>query len=177
MKTLLTLLILCASFATANAQRLLGGEIYYQHVDSNKYTVNVKLFRDCYDSAFVSTIDVSVSTSGFAQDSITLTRIGIRDNSNFCKDSVSPCAPSNTPAGQRGVEIHHYQTTIDFNNLPYKTWISNGACKVYLEYKGNFRKSSRRIQEINPNGRLRKYPRCCQFDFILTEQRVFIYYR
>ncbi len=46
-KTLIILILLCCAHFKAQASHIVGGDIYYDCVGGNTYTITVKLYRDC----------------------------------------------------------------------------------------------------------------------------------
>lgn|GEM_PF-2726317 len=132
----IAVLLLFISTQSLDAQKkLLGGDISYQHLDSNKYKFRLNLYRPCQDSALPNTVNAfALSNALNKYDSLIFSRDSIKENNNICRSGTSPCLPQNTAATAVGMEIHYYSCTINFNDSLYKDWLDSGACKIYINY-------------------------------------------
>ncbi len=131
-------LILCLHFFvnSIEASHMMGGDITYKWLGGKKYEITFKVYRDCRgipfnspDIAMFGLINGSVSNS----TSINYTRTSIRDISIMCNDTMDkPCSPANSPSSA-GIEEHTFVSTVDFASSPFKTFVDNGYCEIYIK--------------------------------------------
>lgn len=105
--------------------------MYYTYLGGTQYKVIVKFYRDCRGIPFNSpTTQVSFGTNGgnaCGTYALTATRISVRDVSQICSDSASPCNPMNSPS-KEGVEEHVFEILVDISKAPFSTNLSNSSC-------------------------------------------------
>ncbi|MFK7923688.1 MAG: hypothetical protein AB8H47_17145 [Bacteroidia bacterium] len=96
------------------ATHFAGGEITYEHVSGNTFTVTLKIFRDCDGANFgsVQSIRLSPTTSGF---SMTVSEISRTDITVLCPGQVPPCSSGSV---RGGIQQIVYKATKTFVPLP-----------------------------------------------------------
>ena len=118
-------LALAGLFQNAKASHMMGADITYKCLGSNKYQITVKMYRDCRGipiGAPGATIRCGTTTVG----SMGSTEVNVRDVTPTCAGGGKPCNPPNTTAG-KGVEEHTYVDVYDFSTIR-----KNGCCKVTI---------------------------------------------
>jgi PKD repeat protein len=138
MKLPLRFLILITLFFTfitpaAYASHMMGAELTYTCLGSDKYEITVKVFRDCNGITVANTpLTVTPLTSGITFTS-SLTQMTIRDVTRLCSPSFqSKCAGGTY---QYGIEEYIYIDTIDLSS--YTT-----NCKFRISWEQSARASS-----------------------------------
>ncbi|MEZ4844101.1 MAG: hypothetical protein R3A43_07605 [Bacteroidia bacterium] len=118
----------------SNASHMMGADITYKCIDTLKFEIFVKYYRQCAGISLSnpsSETKVICTTTGSAQG-VSLSLVGIRDVTPVCAKAGNPCKPTNTKASD-GIEEHFYKATIDFNQAPYSNLIKNGCCIIRFE--------------------------------------------
>lgn len=137
MQRIILLLIFLSFFFKLHASHILGGEVTYRHLGGLKYEITVKLYRDCRGVPLNSpTCNMIGNGDTTKKKSLSLTRISIRDVTNYCKDSSKPCSKENqTITSSIPLEEEHlYKDTVDFNKADsaFKKycviWFGVGQC-------------------------------------------------
>jgi hypothetical protein len=120
-----------------HASHILGGEVTYRHLGGLKYEIAVKLYRDCRGVPLNSpTCNMIGNGDTTKKKSLSLTRISIRDVTNYCKDSSKACSKENETISNSSPaqEEHLYKDTVDFNKADsaFKKycviWFGVGQC-------------------------------------------------
>lgn len=133
MKRLLLLLSFLLTFFTVQATHMMGADISYQCLGNGKYKIIAKVYRDCRGvpmgtvsfGAFAGTN----GGNGCGQYVLGgLSRVSIKDISSRCSTASSPCSPSNTTTGNKGVEEHTFEATVDFNTSPLNNFVNKSTC-------------------------------------------------
>ncbi len=96
------------------ATHFAGGEITYEHISGNTYTVTMKVYRDCDGINFGSTATLRVRSNSFSSNQ-SLSRISVSDITVLCPGQISPCSPG---GGAGGIQEIIYRRNITFNPLP-----------------------------------------------------------
>ena len=108
------------------ATHMMGADITYKCLGSNKYLIIIKMYRDCRGVPIGA--PGSIIRCGSNQvGSFTPTEINVRDVTPTCAGAGKPCNPQNTYGTGTGVEEHTYTATIDFTTIR-----NNGCCKVTI---------------------------------------------
>jgi gliding motility-associated-like protein len=134
----LKLLVLGAVFMTmsaqkANATHMMGADITYRCIDTLKFEIIIKFYRDCRGIAFNGPSGTIRCKTGGGSQSLGLSRTAIRDVTPVCATAAAPCSPRNTGFTGEGIEEHTYKATVDFNKVPFKSMVANGCCKFIIE--------------------------------------------
>lgn len=126
-------LLLCISFLLFNlttnnlsAQRLAGGEIYYELVGANLYKITAHIYRECES-------DPLNSLSGFVvadtmRQNMNFTRTAIKRINDTCGN---PCQKVND-WGNPGFEKHTFVAFVDFNHVAYNKFVTASKCFVHF---------------------------------------------
>ena len=125
----LAFIVLAVAGLTQNVQatHMMGADISYKCLGSNKYEITIKMYRDCRGVPIGAPGSIIRCTStGTQLASFTPTEIRVRDVTPTCAGGGKPCNPPNTTAGQ-GVEEHTYTVTYDFSTIR-----KNGCCRVTI---------------------------------------------
>ncbi|MBI1222238.1 MAG: PKD domain-containing protein [Bacteroidetes bacterium] len=147
MKKILLSLILILITGIVQATHIRGGVITYEHISGKKYTVYVKIWRDCNGIPISqSNLAVLNDTLGSIGSITNQTKVYVRDISMI--DSSASCgAKSNCQisGGQGGFEEHLWKMTVDFSSYYpncafYLVWtqagrsnaITTGAANSYF---------------------------------------------
>jgi hypothetical protein len=125
-RKLLCLSVLSLYVLQINAQRVAASEIFYQQIDSFKYTVTANLYRKC-ETDPLNAINAYVYADSL-KISMNFKRISILNISDTCGN---PCNIQNKKSNS-GIEKHTYIDTIDFKKAPYKSILTNKICAVFF---------------------------------------------
>lgn len=129
MKSLKTILLVLISILvnsiTTRASHMMGADITYKSLGSNKYLITITVYRDCRGIP-LSAPGSYIRCNGNQVASFTPTEISVRDISPVCVSAGKPCTPQNTTSG-KGVEEHVYTYTYDFTTIK-----KNGCCSVEI---------------------------------------------
>ena len=139
--------ILSISSQKVNATHMMGADITYECVDTGKFKIIFKVYRDCRGIG-MSSIRGTITGCGKSL-SITPTRVSIAEKTPLCATAKSRCNPPNTYGTGKGIEEHRFELIVDFNKAPYNTfknceWIrfSTGQCcrngAITTGVSGNF---------------------------------------
>ncbi|MGB1037203.1 MAG: T9SS type A sorting domain-containing protein [Bacteroidia bacterium] len=140
-KQLLTLFLPLLFFAAQTlAKTTLGADISYQCIDTLKYKVTIKYYRDCRGISFTNTtFNVRCSSSGSSLI-VPLTLENIKEITPICDTVSGGCIPQNKPASE-GIEQHTYTAILDFDSLPFNG-LKGCTGKIILETQFCCRSSS-----------------------------------
>lgn len=127
------LIFVFISAEEARATHMMGAEITYRGLDTLKYEVTVKFYRDCRGIPLsIRPADFTISCSnGGAPRSVVLTRQSIREITRLSKGTTAQCSPQNQRANE-GIEEHVYTAILDFNTAPLNS-LKNCSGKIILE--------------------------------------------
>lgn len=125
-RKLLCLSVLSFYVLQINAQRVAASEIFYQQIDSFKYTVTANLYRKC-ETDPLNALNAYVYADSL-KISMNFKRISILNISDTCGN---PCNIQNKKSNS-GIEKHTYIDTIDFKKAPYKSILTNKICAVFF---------------------------------------------
>lgn len=115
---LLFVIPLVFSGQKAKATHMMGSDITYRCIDTLKFEVTLKWYRDCRGISLNNAGTMTVRCSNGASRNVTLSLVGIREITPLCATEPSRCNPSNTTNTGEGVEEHTYRGVIDFNVAP-----------------------------------------------------------
>lgn len=115
--SLLFMLPLLFSGGKAEATHIMGADITYRCIDTLKFEVTVKIYRDCR-GASVWPINLQVRCSNGGTQTVSLSRTSIREITPVCATEPSKCSPANTFGTGNGIEEHTFVATVDFNVAP-----------------------------------------------------------
>ena len=112
-------------FTDVHANHILGGEIGYTHLGSNKYRFRVHVYRNCNECEFnsggcadIRQLDIMVSPEVSATpnllDQIKLSRISRKDITQVCATASTVCKGGSYP---QGIEDWYYEGDYDFTPL------------------------------------------------------------
>lgn len=128
---ILFILIASLFFRNAKAADIVGGSLRYEALGGQKYKVIGTIIRNCggdpLDIPIIKVFDKCVGKS----ISLAVNRTSIKNITNFCSGTSSPCLPQNTK-GTEGQEEHTFEATIDFNVSPYITFKINNQCMTFF---------------------------------------------
>ncbi|MGB1038679.1 MAG: hypothetical protein ACPGYY_08535, partial [Bacteroidia bacterium] len=114
---LLFILPVMFSGPTAEASHMMGADISYKCIDTLKFKVTIKYFRDCRGISFnIGSFNVRCSSGGTTR-TVSLTLDNIKEITPVCASAPGGCSPQNRPASE-GIEQHTYTAILDFNTLP-----------------------------------------------------------
>jgi hypothetical protein len=108
----------------AKAQKIGGGEIYYQLLSGKKYLVTAHVYRQC-DQASLKRLDGFVMADTF-RIPMNFVRTGIQRINDTCGD---PCNITNA-VSRKGFEKHTFEDTVDFSQDPYEAIKTQKLCEV-----------------------------------------------
>lgn len=118
---LLFMLPLLFSGTKAEATHMMGADITYRCIDTLKFEVTLKWYRDCRGISLNGAGSLTVRCTNGGSRTINLSLIGIKEITPLCASEPSRCSPSNTTGSGEGVEEHTYRGIIDFNVAPMST--------------------------------------------------------
>ena len=121
MKKLLLLTLLLGVITTsASASHLMGGELRYEYMYGNNYTVYLHLYRDCSGVPLPATATLNyASASSSVNANITMQRISLKDASPQCA-FVNKCVNPNS--NLPGFQISTYRVVVTLPNTA-SDWI------------------------------------------------------
>ena len=116
----------------ANATHMMGADITYKCIDTLKFEITIKFYRDCRGISFNNpSCNIRCATGGSA--SATLTLDNIKEITPVCATSSGYCTPSNTYGTGEGIEQHTYKVTVDFNDATGPFYNLRNCCKILVE--------------------------------------------
>ena len=124
----------------AEATHYMGADITYKCIDSFKFEVTLKWYRDCRGVS-LSNSPLQVKCSNGSSQNVTLTLISIREITPICATATGGCSPQNTYGSGEGVEEHTYRGTLDFNTSPLSA-LKNCTGKITFGSVGYARNGS-----------------------------------
>ncbi len=123
------LLAFACSTQTVEATHMMGADITYRCLGSNKYEITIKMYRDCRGVPIGAPGSQIICISGGSSTvSFTPTETKVRDITPTCATAGKACSPPNTYGTGTGIEEHTYVYTYDFTTMK-----KNGCCKVRIE--------------------------------------------
>jgi len=133
LNTLLSAFLVLFLFSgDTNAQNYNGADITYFAIDSFKFEVTYRYYRDCSGPSFSdSAISFTVRSNS---DSINMspTFIEAHNITPICSTAKNPCTPSNTKSTGDGIEVLTFKDTINLTDTLYAKMIKND-CVFYFE--------------------------------------------
>ncbi|MFY0644500.1 MAG: hypothetical protein JXR19_08540, partial [Bacteroidia bacterium] len=130
----LALLVLPLLFTskTAQATHVMGADITYRCIDTLKFEITIKYYRDCRGVSFSNPSGASrVKCATGGQVSLSLSLDNIKEITPVCASASGGCVPSNTYGTGEGIEQHTYKATIDFNTTPFSAL--KNCCTIIIE--------------------------------------------
>ncbi len=133
-KAFVFFLLAFVSSDVAKATHLMGADMQYIHLGAMKYKVVASVYRDCrgiplgVNDVIFGMYSGNPNTRSCGQFKLTFQRTSITDITPTCNAVSKPCSPVNTSARGMGVELHIYETVVDFDSTPYKNLISGASC-------------------------------------------------
>ena len=135
---LLRFSVLCLFFlpmlfagSPAKATHMMGADITYKCIDTLKFKVIIKIYRDCRGvSLSTPSSQIRCVTGGSA--SLSLSRTNIQEITPVCATASGNCNPSNTYGTGEGIEEHTFEATIDFNTT-HASLIASGCCRFIIQ--------------------------------------------
>ena len=106
------------SFNTAKATHMMGADITYRCIDTLKFEITLKWYRDCRGIGLNNAGALTIRCTSGGSRTATLTLKSIREITPVCATEPSRCSPANTRGTGEGVEEHTYKGTLDFNKTP-----------------------------------------------------------
>jgi hypothetical protein len=147
-KTVLASLIALLSLPSLKASHVSGADMSYKSLGGGKYTITVRMYRDCGGVPYpgsISYFGVYAGTNGgnsCGTTSLSLTRKAIINASAVCRGGKAACFPANTVGTGPGIEIHVYEATVDFNTTPLSNFVNKSTCCEVTFYAGECCRSS-----------------------------------
>jgi gliding motility-associated-like protein len=151
-KSVLALLFLLPFVFTApnaEATHYMGADITYKCIDSFKFEVTLKWYRDCRGVALANSA-ITVRCSNGGSVNVTPSLISIREITPVCATATGGCVPTNTRFSGEGVEEHTYRVTMDFNTSPLSA-LKNCSGKITFGSIGYARNSTITTGAANQN--------------------------
>jgi hypothetical protein len=102
----------------SHATHMMGADITYRCIDTLKFEVTIKWYRDCRGIPLTGP-NLRVHCSGGARF-VSTNLVSIRKITPVCATEPSRCSPANTRGTGEGVEEHTYRAIVDFNKDPIK---------------------------------------------------------
>ena len=136
--TLLFMLPLIFSGTKAEASHMMGADITYRCIDTLKFEVTLKWYRDCTGISLNGAGRITVRCTNGATRTVNLSLLGIREITPLCASEPSRCSPSNTTGSGEGVEEHTYRGIVDFNVAPLSA-LANCTGKIVFGASVNAR--------------------------------------
>jgi hypothetical protein len=124
------------------ASHLLGSDMSYKSLGGGKYKIICRAFRDCNGIALGSQImsfGVYAGTGGgnsCGSTRVSCTRTSIVNISSYCGKGSIPCIPVNNALSGEGIEMHVFETIVDFNTSPLDTYANRSSCCEVTFYAG-----------------------------------------
>jgi len=103
---------------SAKATHMMGADITYRCVDTLKFEITLKWYRDCRGIGLNNGGALTIRCTSGGSRTATLTLKSIREITPVCATEPSRCKPSNTYGTGEGVEEHTYTGILDFNTSP-----------------------------------------------------------
>ena len=109
---------------------MMGGDITYKCIDSFKFEVTLKWYRDCRGIPLTSAGLITVRCSNGGSQNVTLSLIKIREITPLCTSEAARCTPVNGYGGE-GAEEHTYRGVLNFNVSPLSA-LKNCSGKIII---------------------------------------------
>jgi hypothetical protein len=139
---IILLILLGFSGKNAYSSHMAGAEITYRCIDSLKFEVTIKWYRDCQGISLTGAGAGALTIRcGSTTINDTLSLISIKDITPLCYSLPSKCNPTNTTGTGDGLEEHIYMDTIDFNTTPLSA-LASCSSNIILSASINYRNSS-----------------------------------
>jgi PKD repeat protein len=131
--TALVFLLFLTNSTKVEATHIMGGDFTWECIEPGKYLVRYKHYRDCRGIPHTYSLDFNIRCVETGATTTIAHNQGsrvIRDLTPFCsKMQKGACDPPNTMTGQKGVEEHYFETTLDFTTGVLKQMRDNGCCR------------------------------------------------
>jgi gliding motility-associated-like protein len=115
---LLFMIPLLFSGIKAEATHMMGADITYRCIDTLKFEITLKWYRDCRGISLNGAGRLNIRCTNGTSRTVTLGLVGIREITPLCASEPSRCSPANTRGTGEGVEEHTYRGIVDFNISP-----------------------------------------------------------
>ena len=115
---IVSLIPLLFSSYSAKATHMMGADITYRCIDTLKFEITLKWYRDCRGISLNNGGSLTIRCTSGGSRTATLTLKSIREITPVCATEPSRCKPSNTFGTGEGVEEHTYTGILDFNKSP-----------------------------------------------------------
>ena len=115
----------------AEATHMMGADITYRCIDTLKFEITLKWYRDCRGISLNNGGALTIRCTTGGSRTATLTLKSIREITPVCATEPSRCKPSNTYGTGEGVEEHTYQGILDFNKSPLSA-LANCKGKIVI---------------------------------------------
>jgi len=152
LKLILLIAVLTGGSKDALANHAQGADISYRALDSLKFEITFRFFRQCNGVALK--VSSSNTTLGCATSSVSFTLsptlISIHDITPVCDSMSKPCNPANTAYTGDGVEMHIYRDTVDLTDSTYAS-LTKSCCLLLIEYQVCCRNSNITTGAANQN--------------------------
>ncbi|MDG1719671.1 MAG: hypothetical protein P8I31_00240, partial [Bacteroidia bacterium] len=112
------LIPLVFSSNTVKATHMMGADITYRCIDTLKFEITLKWYRDCRGISLNRGGNLTIRCTSGGSRTATLALKSIREITPVCATEPSRCNPSNTYGTGEGVEEHTYTGILDFNTSP-----------------------------------------------------------
>lgn len=99
---------------------MMGADISYTAIDSLKFRVTVKWYRDCRGISLNNGGLITIRCNQTTQTKV-LSLISIQEITRLCSSVAPRCNPQNTIRTGEGVEEHTYSGIVDFNQAPFNS--------------------------------------------------------
>jgi hypothetical protein len=159
MKRIFILLLLAFGvfIPASQATHIVGAEITYTAIDTLKFRVTFKAYRDCRGISMPSwplVVRCGDSTMVENMGRFSTSTRKIKDITPVCKGSSSCGNSPNSGFSQLGVEEHEYSMVLDFTRTPLNKFVQAGCCTVRIETMQNARNGA---ITTGPSGALYTY--------------------
>jgi hypothetical protein len=115
------------------ATSLESAVITYKYLDSSKYEITLKGYRNCSGVSYPNSIPVyATCKTSSIKIALNLNLVSIIDVTPTCLTENKRCNPANTYGTGAGHEEHTFVDTVDFNSTKYKSLASCG--EIIFEY-------------------------------------------
>lgn len=115
----------------------------YRYLSTDRYEVNLHIFRDCRGISLPTSYNINVSSGGscFSSITMTLSRDTIIDKSVKCPTS-NVCQPPNSNSAGLGIEEIVYTGIMDLDSAQFNSIKTSNCCEIYFEFRGQVRPNS-----------------------------------
>ena len=134
----------------SHATHMMGADITYRCIDTLKFEITLKWYRDCRGISLTSAGGLNIRCTSGGSRTAKLTLKSIREITPVCATEPSRCNPSNTTFTGEGVEEHTCVGILDFNVFPLSS-LANCSGQIVIGEAVNARKGA---ITTGPNGTL-----------------------